>query len=180
MDALGGGGGMDVPSMPEPNMGNQDMQDPNLDNNMMGGDEQDQGFDAGVDANADSDPKKYIQQLVGKLSQELRMYNNDQENPDEDLNKYVAGMIIPQASKGMTDKGKKEVINKIKKGVTDDEDIDMGDEEQAPSGGEMQMESTINEIINNVLEDDDFTKDRREKKICNKTLPKKNPFRSNR
>ena len=35
-----------------------------------------------------------------------------QEAQDTDLNKYVAGMIIPQATKVMTDQDKNEVINK--------------------------------------------------------------------
>lgn len=174
MDALGGEDGMNVPNMSNLDMGSQEQEEPmDMANGVMGNEEQ--GFDAGVNADEESDPKKYVQQLTGKLSQELRKYNDEQENPDEDLNKYVAGMIIPQATQGLTDKGKKEIIKKIKKGVVDTDNEDSVDAE----GDDMQMES-INEIINNTLEDDDFTKNRREKKICNKTLPKQNPFRSNR
>lgn len=170
MDALGGEGGMgDVPSMPMDNQmpmddGSMNDQMP-MDDGMNG---EVDGFDAGVEADPESDPKKYLQQLTGKLSQELRKYNNEQEQPDEDLNKYIAGMIVPQAAKGMTDSGKKEIIKKIKSGVTDEDTED----------DSMQMES-ITEIVNNVI-DDEFAEKRREKRICNKTLPKKNPFRSNR
>ena len=163
MDALGGFDGMGVPNMPNEPMPNE--ADPMQQGDEgMEGFEQEDGFDAGVEADAESDPKKYIQQLTGKLSQELRKYNDEQPNPDEDLNKYVAGMIIPQASKGLTDKGKNEIIKKVKSGTVDD-DMGEGDEE-------IQAES-----INPSL---DFDNDRTKSKITNKTLPKRSPFRSNR
>lgn len=155
---------MNNPPMPQDNMNQNDVEGNDFDN--MG--ETDDGLD----------PKKSVQQLTGKLSQELRSYNNDQEQPDEDLNKYVAGMIIPQATKAMTDKGKKEVINKIKKGITDDEIEDDSMEMDDADGIEnMQIESRIYEIINNILDD---TEKRKTQKVSNKTLPKKSPFRSNR
>jgi hypothetical protein len=119
-----------------------------------------------------SDPKKSIQQLVGKLSQELRTYNNEQEAQDTDLNKYVAGMIIPQATKIMTDQDKNEVINKIKKGQTDSansSDEPMSDED----------EPIVNEVINSLLDkkkDKRFDKDITNKDVRNKT----NPFKTNR
>lgn len=166
MDALGGDMGGNPPlDMPDGQMP--------MDNQPQGDDgmgfDDNQGFDAGVDANAEEDPKKYLQQLTGKLSQELRKYNDEQEQPDEDLNKYIAGMIIPQAAKGMTDKGKNEVIKKIKSGQVD----------KPTEDDDIQTES-INEIINNTLEDDKYYEKRKENKICNKTLPKHSPFRSNR
>lgn len=168
MDALGGNDGMGVPNMPNEPMPNDMGMAPQDDMGGMEGDEMG-GFDAGVEADPESDPKKYIQQLTGKLSQELRKYNDEQPNPDEDLNKYVAGMIIPQASKGLTDKGKNEIIKKVKSGTVEDE---------APVEGDVQTES-INEIVNNILDDKDAKK-RVKDKITNKTLPKRSPFRSNR
>lgn len=177
MDALGGAMGQD------PNMMNGDMgveQDPTMsgDSNMMGDEE---GFDAGVDADPTEDPKKYIQQLSGKLSQELRKFNNDQTQPDEELNKYVAGMIIPQAAQGLTDKGKKEIIGKIKKGVTNDAEDALDDEEPQES---MPMESrnyrkNITEIMNQIFDDSKKQKERQEKKV-NKQIKNRNPFVSNR
>lgn len=162
---------------------------------MMGGEQEqpmgdepmmdDNGFDAGVDADPESDPKKYIQQLSGKLSQELRSYNQEQGTPDTDLNKYVAGMVIPQATKSMTDDDKKDVINKINKGVTDD-DMNDGSDGADMGGGEMPMESRfsldniINEIMGSVLNQDEDYRDREEKKITNKKVTNKNPFVSNR
>lgn len=135
----------------------------------------------------ENNPKKEIQKLSGKLSQELRNYNNDQQTPDTELNKYVAGMIIPQATKSMTSDEKAEVINKIKKGMTDD-DLETDDSMKGMNdmGGDMPMESRfnldniINEIIGSVLNQDDENKNREEKKVTNKKVTNKNPFVSNR
>lgn len=140
----------------------------------------------------ESTPKKHIQQLTGTLSQELRMFNDTEK--DSELNKYVAGMIIPQASKGMTDDDKQDVINKIKKGnVSDEPTDDMGQEmppmddgqEPQPQGGMPKMESRVftkqmvNEIIGSVVVDDEQDK-RFEKKSTNKAVKRNNPFVANR
>ena len=175
---------------------NSNMNEPPMcDNNVE--DEQnfsDDEFDAGVDANSDVDPKKYIQQLSGKLSQELRSYNQEQETPDTDLNKYVAGMVIPQATKSMTDDDKKEVIKKIQKGITDDEEyVDSNDtddsepnneydgsdsENQIPMESKNYLNSIINEIIGSVINKEKNSRDNKE--IRNKKIKKTNPFISNR
>ena len=98
---------------PMPPMGGNEMgNDPMMGNEPMGDGMEEPMMDDDMDN--ENDPKKEIQKLSGKLSQELRNYNNDQETPDTDLNKYVAGMIIPQATKSMTSDEKAEVINKIK------------------------------------------------------------------
>ena len=73
----------------------------------------DTNFDAGVEADEDEDPKKYIQQLTGKLSQELGKYNNELGEPDVELSKYVGGMIVKQVAKNLDEPGKKELIKKI-------------------------------------------------------------------
>ncbi len=49
----------------------------------------DEPFDAGVEADEESDPKTFIQQLAGKLGQSLRAYNGEQGNPDFDLEKFA-------------------------------------------------------------------------------------------
>jgi len=84
---------------------------------MMGGmPEENYGadFDAGVNADEATDPKKYIQQLTGKLSQSLRNYTKDLPSPDADLNKYVAGMIIKQTVDGLSQDDVTEILNKVK------------------------------------------------------------------
>lgn len=122
--------------------------------------------------------KKEIQQLCGKLSQKLDVYNQSNQG-DVELNKYVAGMIIPQATKGMSEEDKNDVINKINKD-TDDGD---GNLQQQPTQGEqpqMPMESInrIEEIIDSVI--DDEARKRGDKKNINKNLKRNNPFISNR
>lgn len=142
-------------------------------------------------------PKKEIQQLTGTISQKLRTYN-DTEN-DSELSKYVAGMIIPQACKAMTDDDKQDIINKIKKGTVSDEDTSqddssMGmdeppmneppmDDKQDPK---MSMESRlkqtarlVNEIVGSIINDKD-EQERVEKKSTNKAVKRNNPFVANR
>lgn len=124
MDPMAGG--------PDPMMGGEDgaPQD-----NSFGG-----NFDPGVEANEETDPEKFIQQLTGKLSQSLKKYND--ENPDDEsgLNKYVAGMVATQAAKGLTEPEKNEIIKKINTGEVDDEESDkeISDDEMG-NEGDMEM-----------------------------------------
>lgn len=109
-----------------------------------GGSEFDTNFDAGVEADEDEDPKKYIQQLTGKLSQELGKYNNELGKPDIELSKYVGGMITKQVAKYLDDSGKKDLIKKIKTtdSSNDSEDVPMDDNMGEMSEDEnMTMES---------------------------------------
>ena len=121
MDQMGGMGGP-----------NGEM-DPSMDPNAMGGGDENQfdtNFDAGVEADEDSDPKTYIQQLTGKLSQSLNSFNNEQ-GPDAGLNKYVASMIVAAACKNLDEKAKKEIIEKINSAQSDTE-------EEMPSDGDLE------------------------------------------
>lgn len=109
-----------------------------------GGSEFDTNFDAGVEADEDEDPKKYIQQLTGKLSQELGKYNNELGEPDIELSKYVGGMITKQVAKYLDDSGKKDLIKKIKTtdSSNDSEDVPMDDNMgEMPEDENMAMES---------------------------------------
>ena len=127
------GAGEEIPTDEEMPMDNGSM-DP------MGGEPQDQGndfggnFDAGVEANEETDPEKFIQQLTGKLSQSLKKYNDENGDDESGLNKYVAGMIATQASKGLTDSEKDEIIKKINSGDVEDEEP--VDDEMDNEGGE--------------------------------------------
>lgn len=102
----------------------------------------DTNFDAGVEADEDEDPKKYIQQLTGKLSQELSKYNNEMGEPDVELGKYVGGMIVKQVAKTLDDAGKKELIKKINTTKENDEseDTQIGDDEMSD---DMAMDDAI-------------------------------------
>ncbi len=133
----------------------------------------DTNFDAGVEADEEQDPKKYIQQLTGKLSQTLQKYTDNNGQPDVDLNKYVAGMITKQAMKGLSEEDAEEIISKVKA----DEDFSMEDDggqqdipqdnqidgQDMPQGqdmsqqvnenfGSLKKNRQIKEIINGVLD----------------------------
>jgi hypothetical protein len=105
---------MDAAPMPQDDMMGGDempMDDsmPPMDN---GQSEFDTNFDAGVEADEDTDPEKYIQQLTGKLSTTLNSFNSE-NGDDSGLNKYVAKMIVKAATKNMDDAAKKEIIKAI-------------------------------------------------------------------
>ena len=108
----------------------------------------DTNFDAGVEADENTDPKKYIQQLTGKLSQTLNSYNNENGEPDTELGKYVLGMLIKQGTKGMDETDRKEIIKKINTNNSNennedaDNDEDFDDLDNSVSDiNNMQMES---------------------------------------
>lgn len=88
----------------------------------------DTNFDAGVEADEETDPKRYIQQLTGKLSQSLRSYNEGLPQPDADLSKYVAGMIIKQATEGLSSEDANDILKKVTdSGNEDDTDETFGE-----------------------------------------------------
>ena len=176
-----------------------DMMNDMPDDNMMNPDEQtqsdfDTNFDAGVEADEDTDPKKYIQQLTGKLSQTLNTYNNEIGEPDVELGKYVLGMLVKQGTKGMGEDDKKEIIKKINTSNPNNEEPmgepemngenEMMDEPTEDDG--MQMESkkinfTIKQIFENfgiAIDDNNKNKKNLDTKIPSNTLKnrKTRPF----
>ena len=150
-DMMGGGVPMDN-SMPP--AGNTDAGGamPPMDN---GQSEFDTNFDAGVEADEDTDPEKYIQQLTGKLSTTLNSFNS--ENGDNSgLNKYVAKMIVKAATKDMDDASKKEIIKAINTSenpeLEDEPETepmdDMGNDAPDVQGQDMQgMETPMQERV---------------------------------
>ena len=113
-------------------------------NGMGDNNEFDTNFDPGVDADEEQDPKKFIQQLTGKLSQSLRKYNENNGQPDADLNKYVAGMITKQAMEGLSQDDADEIIDKIKA----DEDFSMEDGDRENQGMEQGNGQTMQQMDN--------------------------------
>ena len=114
----------------QPDMGQQNSGESEFDTN----------FDAGVEADEDTDPKKYIQQLTGKLSTTLNNFNN--ENEDEGLNKYVAKMIVKQATKNLDDAAKKDIIKAINTSSEKDTDKDEPDTE-------IKVDDESNDVVDN-------------------------------
>ena len=144
-----------IPPMGDPNGNIQPMGDPMS----QGGSEFDTNFDAGVDADENTDPKKYIQQLTGKLSQSLRKYNESLPKPETDLCKYVAGMVLKQTTDGLTDGDKKEIIDKVN--GSSDNATNMGDENLPPMDNqpmdseEQPMMESLNhrELVNELFQE---------------------------
>lgn len=77
-------------------------------------------FDAGVEADPESDPEKYIQQLSGKLGQELRKYTEEMGAPDFDLEKFAINSVVSATNSGeMDQQDQSDIIQKVKSSTTD-------------------------------------------------------------
>lgn len=114
-------------------------------------------FDAGVEADEASDPKKFIEQLTGKLAQSLRDYNSD--NIDFDLEKYVLNSVISAShSEQMDPADQKDIFAKIKGEKKDNEEApseNTNDEKVEP-----EKEEEDKEIKEEIFEwDDESDKD---------------------
>ena len=179
-----------------PNGGMQPMDDQMMDGDSdgmdIGNDDDsafDTNFDAGVDADENTDPKKFIQQLTGKLSQSLRKYNNDLPKPDEELSKYVAGMILKQTTDGLTDSDKKDIIDKVNGNGSDN---DSGDDMPPMEDQPMEMQDDMGEenpmmegfnrrkLINELFQELTTVNNKTNSKIADRPLKnvgfKKKPF----
>lgn len=124
----------------------------------------DTNFDAGIDTDENDDPKRYIQQLTGKLSQSLRKYQQEQPTPDADLDKYVAGMILKQTTDGLDDKDVDEILGKIK------------DDEGQDTNESLDREDTLNELFQELTGSDDDDDEIGMTKIKNDNSYRKSPF----
>lgn len=93
-------------------------------------------FDAGVEADEDTDPKKFIQQLSGKLGESLRKYSEEQGQPDFELEKFAVNSVISATHTGMMDKDDmNDIIKKVKNsGKDDSQNSDMGAKNDTDSG----------------------------------------------
>lgn len=109
---------VDDPS-PEPTMAPGDesfndlpaepIEEPGMEDAMGGGEPvaddkpfDDTPFDAGVEADENQDPKKFIEQLTGKLGQSLRTYS-DSNGVDFDLEKFAINSVISATHSGEMD-----------------------------------------------------------------------------
>lgn len=186
MDGIGGA----MPPMPSP-MGNDmpmnepmDMGDEGMDSPMDGGGQSfDHNFDAGIDTDEDEDPKKYIQQLTGKLSQSLNKYNDSLPEADNELCKYVASMIIKASVKNADEKTVKEIYKKLKDDAgsadEDSEEPDTVEDGETPDENDMPMESKkyVNNLVSEVCREVLKQKSDIETMVNDKSYKKK-PFMS--
>lgn len=140
--------GMMGGEMPQGGVPDMPMDDGQGDNN--GKSQFDTNFDAGVQADEDTDPKKYIQQLTGKLSTTLNSYNSE-NGDDEGLNKYVAKMIVKASTKNMDDATKKDIIKAINTSQNpepeDDNDSEPMPDEQGEEGMQDMEQGPIQERV---------------------------------
>lgn len=100
---------------------NQPSDDFNLDDNNPqqpnGNDKpfDDEPFDAGVETSEDEDPKKFIQQLSGKLGQSLRKYTKNQGQPDFELEKFAVNSVLSATHTSQMDSDdQNDIIKKVK------------------------------------------------------------------
>lgn len=83
-------------------------------------------FDAGVEADEDENPEKYIQQLAGKLGTTLRKYSEDKGQPDFDLEKFAINSVISATHTAeMDEEDQKDIIKKIKNSGDEGKDVNV-------------------------------------------------------
>ncbi len=121
-------------------------------------------FDAGVEADEETDPKKFIEQLTGKLGQSLRTFNQQQGQPDFELEKFAINSLLSATHTGeMNPDDQKDIINKIKssgngEGDTENDSEGDMDNEVEPEGDmdfggdENQVDTDMNEAAELFLE----------------------------
>lgn len=84
----------------------------------------DEPFNPGVEASEEEDPKKFIEQLTGKLGQSLRAYTESQGQPDFDLEKFAINSLLSATHTAeMTPEDQKDIISKVKKSGAGDDDV---------------------------------------------------------
>jgi len=82
----------------------------------------DEPFDAGVEASEESDPKKYIQQLSGKLGQSLRKFS-ETDGVDLELEKFAVNSVLSATHTSQMDsEDQNDIIDKVKTSGNNSED----------------------------------------------------------
>jgi hypothetical protein len=125
----------------------------------------DEPFDAGVEADEENDPEKYIQQLSGKLGQSLRKYTEELGEPDFDLEKFAINSVLSATNSGeMDSKDQSDIIQKVKSSTTDgtgkkddeelpEPDVD-DDDEDLPSDEPIDLDSMEESVLEKKSTDD--------------------------
>jgi hypothetical protein len=87
-------------------------------------------FDAGIEADEESSPEKYIQQLAGKLGQSLRSHSDEIGEPDFDLEKFAINSVLSATnSSKMDQEDQSDIIQKVKSSTTDSKKGDSVDDD---------------------------------------------------
>ena len=110
-------------------------------------------FDAGVEADEEEDPKKFIEQLAGKIATTLRSFTKDEGQPDFELEKYVINSVIAAThTSEMDEEDRKDIVKKIEdSGKGDDEPTDEvpAEDEEPADETPAEDEEPIDENDNN-------------------------------
>lgn len=148
----GSGGGEE----PAPEGGDLDgLEDAPADDSGMPAEFGNKEFDAGVEADMESEPTKYIQQLSGKLGQSIRDYTEQQGHADLELEKFAINSVVSAThTSEMSPEDRNDIIKKINDaGTQGDAEIDdygdttSGGPEESPEGGEQEDEPTEENVI---------------------------------
>lgn len=124
-------------------------------------------FDAGIDVDEESDPKKFIEKLSGKIGQSLRDYTKKQGQPDFELEKFAINSLVSAThTSEMDEEDRNDIIKKINKaGEDDSENPDMDDDSNDANSGDDNNDGGGNDFggnsedgmeENTLFEDEDF------------------------
>lgn len=111
-------------------------------------------FNAGVEADEESDPKKFIEQLTGKLGQSLRKYNENQGQPDFELEKFAINSLLSATHTSEMDSNDQEdIIKKVKTAGNgdngDDENQDNDNDSESEDSGDTSAPSSTGDNVSN-------------------------------
>ncbi len=101
-------------------------------------------FDAGVEADEETDPKKFLEQLTGKLGQSLRDYNSKQETVDAGLQKYIINSVISALDlKDFNEGDIEDVVSKLKDNKIEDAPAEDNVTDQETDSEQSQEEEEV-------------------------------------
>jgi len=139
----------------------------------------DEPFDAGIDADETSDPKKFIQQLTGKLGQSIRKYESEIGQADLELEKFAINSVLSATNTAeMDSEDQKDIIDKVKtSGLENDVEPEaapeMGDEPMAEPEVDAGAEELDVEVAESLLEGGDEEDIRRDRAMAPKQFGSK-------
>ena len=94
-------------------------------------------FNAGVEASEESDPKKFIEQLSGKLGQSLRKYTEEQGQPDFELEKFAVNSLLAAThTSEMDSEDQNDIIKKVKTAGNHDDNKDSSSSDEGGSNND--------------------------------------------
>lgn len=97
----------------------------------------DEPFDAGVEADEATDPKKYIEQLTGKLGQSLRNYEESTGQPDFELEKFAINSLLSAThTSEMDDNDRNDIIKKVNTAGNDEDNSEGSDFDDSNNGSD--------------------------------------------